>query len=208
MDQITETKLRKPRGQGGSRRGEILAAAKHLFAEEGVDHVTMRRIAGVVGVSPTALYMHFADKDAMLAAIAQDTFGELLERLEQSQTEGQTLLGGFRAGLRAYIKFGLERPDEYRLTFMARLFDRARARTCALEMADHSFAILQNHIMDLIAKGVFRGGHPPKLAEAVWAMLHGVTALVLDQAANLDTDPAALIETALDLLECGLIARP
>ena len=211
MDQsLTQAilKCRKPRGQGASRRGEILAAAKHLFAEEGVAHVTMRRIGAAVGVSPTALYMHFADKDALLAAIAQDTFAELLSRLEVSQNAGLPLRARFRAGLRAYIAFGLERPDEYRLTFMSRLFRRDEAQTCAVEMADHSFAILQDKVVELTRSGIFALNAPAaQVAEAIWAMLHGVTSLLLDQAANLETPPEQLIEAALDLLESGLVGR-
>ena len=205
MDQAI-LKCRKPRGQGASRRGEILAAAKHLFAEEGVAHVTMRRIGAAVGVSPTALYMHFADKDAMLAAIALDTFAELLNRLEQSQAPGVSMLARFRAGLRAYIAFGLERPDEYRLTFMSRLFRRCDARTpTTVEMADRSFAILQDRVAELTRNGIFTAAGPAaQTAEAIWAMLHGVTSLLLDQAENLETPPGQLIEAALDLLEAGL----
>ena len=208
MDQMTvSARIRKPRGQGASRRGEILDAAKHLFAEEGVAHVTMRRIGAAVGVSPTALYMHFADKDALLAAIAQDTFAELLERLEQSQTPGQTPLAGLRAGLRAYIAFGLARPDEYRLTFMSRLFQRDDAKTCAVEIADRSFAILEDKVTMLVRDGVFRPGSPPVLAEAIWAMLHGTTSLLLDHPGNIQAEPEALIEATLDLLEAGLVAK-
>ena len=200
-------KCRKPRGQGASRRGEILAAAKHLFAEEGVAHVTMRRIGAAVGVSPTALYMHFADKDAMLAAIAQDTFEALLSRLEQSQTPGLSPRAQFRLGLRTYIEFGLERPDEYRLTFMSRLFRRGDVTTPgAAEMADRSFAILQDRVVELTRNGTFTAAGPaPQVAEAIWAMLHGVTSLLLDQADNLETPPAKLVEAALDLLEAGLV---
>ncbi len=202
-------KCRKPRGQGASRRGEILAAAKHLFAEEGVAHVTMRRIGAAVGVSPTALYMHFTDKDSMLAAIAQDTFGELLSRLEQSRTPGLSARAQFRLGLRTYIEFGLERPDEYRLTFMSRLFRRADATTpAAVEMADRSFAILQDRVAELTRNGTFTAAGPvPQVAEAIWAMLHGVTSLLLDQADNLETPPGKLIEAALNLLEAGLIGN-
>src|SRR5271166_4928450 len=53
---IPVTRARKPRGQGATRRGEILAAAKSLFLEEGFERTTMRRIAAVVGISSTALY--------------------------------------------------------------------------------------------------------------------------------------------------------
>ncbi len=208
MDQTAEiTRTRKPRGQGATRRGEILDAAKHLFADQGVDHVTMRRIGAAVGVSPTALYMHFSDKDALLAAIAQDTFAELVRRLEQSKQEAADPLANFRAGLRAYIDFGLARADEYRLTFMTRLFRRSDIKTCALELADRSFAILQDGVTELIAGGVFRDGDSTLIAETIWATLHGVTALLLDQAENILVQPERLIEASLDLLIAGLV-RP
>jgi AcrR family transcriptional regulator len=211
MDQLTDVAAirgRKPRGQGASRRGEILAAAKHLFAVEGVDHVTMRRIGAAVGVSPTALYMHFADKSALLAAIAQDTFTELLERLEQSKRPEQSPLASFRAGLRTYIQFGLERPDEYRLTFMSRLVRRNDPDGCAVDMADRSFAILRDRLTELMRAGLIAAGEPSRVAEAVWASLHGLTSLLLDQAENLETEPGLLIEATLDLVEFGLIGRP
>ncbi len=208
MNQICEVvRTRKPRGQGASRRGEILDAAKHLFAEQGVDHVTMRRIGAAVGVSPTALYMHFSDKDALLAAIAQDTFAELVDRLEQSRIETVDPLKRFRAGLRAYIDFGIARPDEYRLTFMTRLFRRAEIKTCALELADRSFHILQDGVRELMAAGVFRDGNATLISEAIWATLHGVTALLLDQAENILAKQEALVEASLDLLIAGLL-RP
>ena len=210
MDQLLSSgcplRGRKPRGQGASRRAEILQAAKHLFAEEGVAHVTMLRIGAAVGVSPTALYMHFADKDALLAAIAQDTFSDLLDRVEQSQTPGSGPLASLRAGLRAYIQFGLERPDEYRLIFMNRIFRRDSKQVCIVQIADRSFAILQDRVMDMMRDGIIGQGPPARLAEAIWAMLHGVTSLLLDQADNLETPPEALIEQALDLVEGGLIA--
>jgi AcrR family transcriptional regulator len=208
MDQMTApvTSGRKPRGQGASRRGEILDAAKHLFAADGVSHVTMRRIGAAVGVSPTALYMHFADKDAILSAIAQDTFTELLDRLKHSSNQADAPLLRLRAGLRAYIEFGQQRPDEYRLTFMTRQFSRSTAKGCGLQMADQSFAILQDRVIELMRDGVFRQGQPARVAELIWATLHGVTALLLDHAQNLDTPPSALVEGALDVLLAGLTA--
>ncbi len=210
MDQLTDVAVlrgRKPRGQGASRRGEILAAAKHLFAEEGVNHVTMRRIGAAVGVSPTALYMHFADKDALLASIAQDTFTELLARLEHSKRPELSPMAAFRAGLRTYIQFGLERPDEYRLTFMSRLIKRDDPEGCAVEMADRSFAVLRDRLSDLMQAGLIQAGEPIRIAEAVWATLHGITSLLLDQAENLETAHECLIEATLDLVEFGLVGR-
>ena len=122
--------VRKRRGQGASRRGEILAAATHIFLQEGVAHATMRRIAAAVGVSTTALYVYFSDKDAILQAIAEATFAELLHALEASQKGDGSDLDRFRTGLRAYIEFGLARPDAYRLTFLSSPVGRAGPRPC------------------------------------------------------------------------------
>ena len=197
---------RKPRGQGASRRGEILAAATRIFLEEGVANATMRRIAAAVGVSTTALYVYFVDKDAILRAIAEATFAELLASLEATQQGGGSELDRFRTGLRAYIEFGLARPDAYRLTFLSSPASRAGAQSCgSIQAADHTFDILQHGVETLMAAGVFRPGTPESTAEAIWACLHGVTALLLDQAEHVLTPPSQLIDGVINLVVAGLV---
>ena len=199
---------RKPRGQGQSRRGEILDAAKRLFLTEGYEHATIRKIAGAVGVSPAALYLYFPDKDSILQAIAESTFETLLARLEESQQRASSDLERFRAGLATYIAFGLAHPDEYRLTFLAKIMTPSGpgrlAAPCEPEAADRSFAILHDGIAALMAAGVFRSGDPRLAAEASWASLHGATALLLDQAEHIESPHEALIEAVLDLIIRGL----
>lgn len=199
---------RKPRGQGAARRGEILAAAKRLFLEEGYEHATMRRIAAEVGVSAAALYVYFPDKEAILRAIAEAAFGELLARLEESQRGDAPPLDRFRAGLHAYIAFGLARPDEYRLTFLAKMIaPERRPETCAtdtIEDADRSFAILERGIAELMRAGVFAPGDTLAGAEAAWACLHGATALLLDQPEHLQTPPDRLADAVVGLILGGL----
>ncbi len=197
---------RKPRGQGASRRGEILAAASRIFLEEGVANATMRRIAAAVGVSTTALYVYFPDKDAILQAIAEATFAELLATLEATQQVGGSAAERFRTGLRAYVEFGLARPDAYRLTFLSTPAGRgAVPPPCdVIQAADHSFAILQRGVEEMMAEGSFRPGASESIAEAIWACLHGVTALLLDQAEHVVTPPEHLVEQVIDLVTLGL----
>jgi len=199
-------RTRKPRGQGASRRGEILAAATRIFLEEGVAHATMRRIAATVGFSTTALYVYFPDKDAILQAIAEATFAELLEALETSQRDGAALPERFRAGLQAYIEFGLSRPDAYRLTFLPPPASRTRPNPCdaTIQAADHSFAILQHGVEDMMAAGLFRPGPSEPAAEAIWACLHGITALLLDQADHITTPHGQLVQQLIDMAMAGL----
>lgn len=200
---------RKPRGQGPSRRGEILDAAKRLFLTEGYEHATIRKIAAAVGVSAPTLYLYFPDKDAILRAIAESTFERLLERLEASQRAPGSDLDRLRAGLSAYVAFGLAHPDEYRLTFLAKMMGpsgpgRPAAPCEEVEAADRSFEILVRGIAVLMETGVFRQADPVLTGEAVWASIHGLTALLLDQCDHLESEPEALITRVLEIQLAGL----
>jgi AcrR family transcriptional regulator len=70
---------RKPKGGGHERRGEILVAAAKIFNSLGYDGATIRRIAEEVGLSSTALYMHFRDKDEILVEICEGAMEQLLD---------------------------------------------------------------------------------------------------------------------------------
>ena len=208
---LSAVRLRKPRGQGATRRAEILLAAQRLFLEEGFEHTTMRRLADAVGVSATALYVYFDDKDAILQAIAEATFAEMLAVLEASQDPALTPLERFRAGLHAYVAFGRARPDAYRLTFLAKMMAPAspgrRVMDCTeFDAADRSFAILERGVAELMQAGQFRPGNSLLVAEALWASLHGVTALLIDLSAHVESAPDLLIETVLETAVRGLSA--
>ena len=211
MDDITVGRsMRKPRGQGASRRGEILAAARRLFLTEGYERTTIRKIAAAVGVSSAALYLYFPDKDAILRAISEATFEALLARLEQTQRRDGSDLDRLRAGLEAYVAFGLAHPDEYRLTFLAKMMaSTGPGRPCEGDQplaAQHSFSILSDGIARLMQAGVFAEADPLLTAEAVWAAMHGITTLLLDQADHLKSAPAALVAKEIDIILKGLSA--
>jgi AcrR family transcriptional regulator len=210
MDAVPVAKSeRKARGQGASRRGEILEAAKRLFLTEGLERATIRKIAATVGVSSGALYLYFPDKDAMLRAIAESTFETLLAALEVSQRQADSDLERLRAGSLAYVAFGLAHPDEYRLTFLAKMMVSSGpgrpAGTCdSAPAAGRSFGILVDGIERLMQAGVFHPADPILTADAVWASLHGVTALLLDQRAHLGSDPNVLVTAVIDMVLRGL----
>lgn len=193
-------RTRKPRGQGASRRAEIMEAAKRIFLEEGVAHATMRRIAASVGVSATALYVYFPDKDAILKAIAEAMFAELLAVHNVSQQVGNTPLERFSSVLHAYVELGLARPGEYRLTFST----AKRLKPCeTIADADASFALLERGVAELMATGVFRPANTRLVTEAVWTGLHGLVCVLLDHADHLLSNHQTLIDTALQAIIRG-----
>jgi AcrR family transcriptional regulator len=131
--------------------------------------------------------------------------------LEESQRRADTDLERFRAGLRAYVAFGIAHPDEYRLTFLAKMMASCGpgrpADPCGhVQAADRSFDILANSIAGLMQAGIFRQGDLVLTAEAVWASLHGVTALLLDQREHLESETEALVEAVIEIAVRGLAA--
>jgi AcrR family transcriptional regulator len=203
---IVAPRTRKARGQGASRRGEILQAAKHLFLEEGVQHVTMRRIAASVGVSATALYVYFPDKDAILKAIAADHFAAMLVVLQQAVRPDRTATENLRTGLRAYIDFALAQPDEYRLTFL-RTGRREEPDPCeTLPEADMSFDVLLRAVQAMIDAGLFPSTSPMLMAESLWACMHGVVSLLLTMPDKCVSDPVMLTNQVIDMAIAGLRA--
>ncbi len=139
-----------------------------------------------------------------MRAIAEATFAELLEVLEVSQGSNAALPDRFRAGLRAYIDFGLSRPDAYRVTFLSPA-SRAQPNPCdTIQAADHSFAILQRGVEDMMAAGLFRPGPSQPAGEAIWACLHGVTSMLLDQAEHIKTPHEHLIQQVIGMTVAGL----
>jgi len=155
----------------GSLRAELLNQARTLLDEGGLEAVTLRETARRAGVSATATYRHFRDKDALLAAVATEGFQQFCERLGASAQEANRSadIG------RAYVQFALDRPGLFRLMFSP-LF-QARASHPDMEAAAaKAFDLLQSAAT---APGPFSGCMPPP-AISVWAEAHGLAHLMLD----------------------------
>jgi AcrR family transcriptional regulator len=101
-----------------SVRREILDAARELFVCEGYGNVSLRKIAGRIGYTPMAIYVHFRDKSEILDCICEETFSCFRATAERLDGLGLPPRERLAAGMRSYIEFGLEHPHHYQLTFM------------------------------------------------------------------------------------------
>ncbi len=101
-------------------REEILAAARALFAEHGYEKVTMREIAKRIEYSPTAIYLHFADKQAVIHALCEADFLKLRKQFGKIAAIADPIERLRETG-RAYCTFALKHPNHYRLMFMESL---------------------------------------------------------------------------------------
>jgi AcrR family transcriptional regulator len=209
---------RKKRGEGHTRRDEILMAAKKLFLREGFNATTIRRIADEVGVSAPALYLYFKDKEAIMVALCDQTFGFLLESIGQLEKEALSPIERLRHCGEAYVRFGLENPQEYWLTFLSGAMPKnMKHRDHPPETIDPNEpgvggAIAFGHLMGML-KAIESAGMPlhypvETAAELVWMSLHGLVAAVINNPEFAATKRDPLIAAMIDMLVRGVVRGP
>jgi AcrR family transcriptional regulator len=156
-------------------RQRILDAARELFVHEGYDAVSMRRIAARIEYSPTAIYLHFPDKQSILTALCDETFEKLSTRLASHFAEVSDPLARLRDGLRLYVEFGLAHPHHYTVAFLVKARD-VRGEPSA---GQRTFAFLQAAVAGAMATGAIRAGDVETTSQSLWAACHGVVALLI-----------------------------
>lgn len=171
-----------------------------------VDAVSMRAIANAVGVTPPAIYAHFADKDELFQAICDRRFGQLNEALN-AMDEFDDPVEGLHAGGRAYIRFGLDHPEAYRF-LMATKTEEDYSETLTTDeptQGDIAFMALVNKVAQCIEAGAIRRMDPLEGALILWSQVHGLTMLMITQP-NFEW-PEDLIDKLLDASMYGLVPR-
>lgn len=171
----------------------------------------MRNVADAVGVSATALYRHFADKDALLANLLAEAFGTFGSYLGRS-LGGRTPLERFRRCGLAYVDFALEHPRDYELMFLTNCRDLGfkRIRSEVDQRSQPTFELVVDRARECIAAGVFLERDARQAALYSWATLHGLVSLWLLGQLKESMAEAALrqhAELTLDLIELGLRSR-
>ena len=202
----TRKTARKAKGDGHLRRAEILEAAERIFVAEGYEGATIRKIADEVGVSSTALYMHFADKACILHEIVEGTLSQLLAR--NTEIAGRPLDAVVRTKmmLDAYMHWGLEHPNAYQLVYCAQApasTDPTPERTS--ELSHLCYEAFSGVVREIAASGRLRTGTGDSAAQALWMACHGVVALLLSRPNFEWADRKDLLQVTLDGLLHGLV---
>ena len=173
------TRKRVKRYHHGDLSRSLLQEALRTIEKDGVSALTMRGVGGKLGVSRTALYRHFADKAALLAAVATEGFRTL--RLQTQ--EAWDAHGGGQAGLEAmgeaYVKFAVAHPSHYRVMFGGHVRDSGPESDLAREGAG-AFQVLVSAIVSQQTNGLVRPDNPLELAQYIWATVHGIAMLAID----------------------------
>jgi AcrR family transcriptional regulator len=166
----------------GDLHAALLREAHVLLHEEGIEGLSLRKLAERVGVSRTAPYHHFRDKHELLCALATDGFRSLEHMMTLSPLQpGETLAAELREFVMAYLRFATEHPHQYDLMFGRPIWKSGRPTDELKAVAYGAFRRYADNIGALVDKGQVRGTHNPlRFAQASWATLHGLCRLLLD----------------------------
>jgi AcrR family transcriptional regulator len=201
---------RSRRGQGATLRQEILDAAAALLAETGnEDAVSIRAVAERVGVTPPSIYLHFVDKKALLEAVCGEAFASFDGHLAAAIAGCEEPMQALRAIGEAYIDFALDRPEHYRFMFMARAGADVHEPTDAELQSMSAFSRLIEVVAACQDCGAIDPAEDPmRVAQALWAGVHGLAALLIAKPYFPWGDVGALREHVLDMCLRGVAAVP
>lgn len=192
-------------------REKILDAARELFISDGYEGVSMRKVAEKIEYSPTAIYIHFSDKEDLFRQLCQEDFAKLADVFQQGGQISNPIDRLRRIG-RIYAQFGQRFPNHYKLMFMTphpRLELNERENEIRGNPESDAYAFLKQAAEEAVRGGYVR----PELTDAdlisqtLWAGVHGTISLAIAKSneAWIDWRPIEeRIETTLDVMLRGI----
>ena len=193
----------------GNLRRALLDGALRLVEDQGAEALTLRAAARRAGVSQAAPYRHFADKQALLAAVAEEGFRALTDAMRRAAAaQAAGALARFRALGLAYVEFASTHPAHFRVMFGREVADRSAyppLQAAALE----TFGLLVEAVAECQRAAFVRAGDPEALALSAWSTVHGLSALLVDGQleALSEKGAAALAQGVTETLFLGLGPR-
>ncbi|GFM20214.1 MULTISPECIES: TetR/AcrR family transcriptional regulator [Mycobacteriaceae] len=198
---------RAARGAGEHLREEILDAATGLLLETGdAKAVSIRSVAQRVGVTPPSIYLHFADKQALLDAVCSRYFEKLDEQMQAVDGAGRPdvpMVEVLRAQGMAYVRFALANPELYRIATMGHGHPGGEVDVA---LTSSAFLHIRGSMEAMIADGLYPPADPTALALEMWAAVHGVAALVISRPYLPWGDVEEFADRVLRSLCLGLVA--
>jgi AcrR family transcriptional regulator len=192
-------------------RQRILEAAREMFVEQGYEATTMRGIAARIEYTPTAIYHHFRNKEALMAELCAIDFkalGAAFLKIERIEDPIERLR---RCG-RVYVEFGLKHPMQYQLMFMTRKPEGVISEMRNADPSEDAYAFLKDVCAAAIASGRVRPEYENanELALMAWSALHGLLSLTIvkqgDEKVDLG-DPKATAVRICDALLDGVLRK-
>jgi AcrR family transcriptional regulator len=171
-------KAAKPYHHGDLRRA-LLDEALRTIQTQGIEQLTLRTVGERLGVSRSALYRHFADKQSLLATVGKEGFRKLRQTLADAWEQNGRGRVGFDAMGKAYVQFAVKNPSHYRVMFGGFIESAAKDDQFVAE-AKAAFQVLVDALVEQQNTSDIRRDDPMLMARFVWALVHGTAMLFID----------------------------
>ncbi len=164
----------------GDLKNALIKAGIEILAEEGVPGLSLRKVALRAGVSHSAPYAHFADKQALIAAISTEGYRKLYGDLETVRREfSDDPLRQLVEAAWVYTRFALDDPAHFKITFSGAV-EKEKDYPDFVEVSKHSFQVVADIVRDCQSAGILCPGPTDAVAVSVWSMVHGFVSLLLE----------------------------
>jgi AcrR family transcriptional regulator len=193
--------------QKGQLRQEILVAARDILVREGYEGLSMRKVAEQIDYSPTAIYLHFKDRDDLVFCVCEELMAGLVRELREVTERHSDPLVALRKGLRRYVDFGLEHPQHYQATFGIPHGHDPKKDARYKEpgtMSMQAFSFLPRLVGECVKQKKLAKVDVHRASCALWAGIHGITSLLIVMP-NFDwKDPDKVADRLISMLIAGL----
>jgi len=169
-----------PKYHHGDLKNALIQAGIEILTEQGLNVLSLRKVAQRAGVSHSAPYAHFADKQALIAAISTEGYRKLYDCLTAAveQYRHDPLRQLIEASW-AYVQFGQREPAHFKIT-LSGVVVKEQKYPAFVEMTEKAFALVVDLTKACQQAGILKPGPPNQMAVSVWSTVHGFTSLILE----------------------------
>lgn len=190
-----------------SLRDQILETSRKLLYNQGHQSLSMRKIAGMVGVTATSIYLYFENKDHLLHTLIEESVEDLSRSMDEKLKGVTGTLDRFKAIINSYISFARENPEKYEVIYMVRSDAMARYPKEKFRKARRCYEHLVRTIEEGAEEGLMDVDDPVLAAYSIWAQLHGIVSVVLNQRLDSRIDKQKFIQESTDHVVQGFLFR-
>ncbi len=164
----------------GDLKNALIKAGVEILAKDGVSGLSLRKVASKAGVSHSAPYSHFADKQALIAAISTEGFRQLYERVSAVADEYKTKPSMQLVEVAwTYVQFAMDDRDRFKVMFSG-ILEKEREYPEFVVEAQRNFQLVKMIVEANQAAGVLRSGPSDLVALSAWGIIHGFVMLLLE----------------------------